>query len=65
MRLTGNVYIYTPRVEGGRNAGKPMAYYLLPSHMTQIVLKEGADMLGIEDPIDHYILTEGSSFIKI
>ena len=65
FRTTGNVYIYmvTPG-DDSINVGVPLQVYILPSHMTQIILKKGIDLLGIESPIDHYILTEGDKYIK-
>lgn len=64
MRTTGNFYLYMVAPEEGVNKGVPKQCYVLPSHMMQIVLKDGADLLSNENPIDHYILTEGTSFIK-
>ncbi len=64
MLLTGNAYQWMMRVEDGVNKGKPMARFLLPSHMMQIVLKKDAKFNTIESPIDYYILTYGNSFIR-
>ncbi len=64
LKLTGNVYIYILSPEDGMNAGKPIQVYILPSHLIQIVLRDRADMLGIESPVKGYILTEGQSFVK-
>jgi len=64
IKCTGNIYIYLLSPEEGVNAGKPIAWYLLPSHLMQIVLKTDVNMIGIESPIDHYILTEGNQYTK-
>lgn len=64
IKTTGNVYQYNLMPSDGANAGTPIATYLLPSHLVQIVVKENTGSLGIESPIDHYILTVGKSFIK-
>jgi phage portal protein BeeE len=64
FKVTGNAYIYmlTPGI--GMEADKPIQVYLLPSQYMQIVLKHNASLLGVEDPIDHYMLMYGRSFIK-
>ena len=67
IRLTGNVYWYDVMPENGVNAGKPIASYLLPSHLMQIIVKNNAsmtDVLGSEDVVRGYILTEGDQFIE-
>ena len=64
IKTTGNVYQYDLKPEEGMNANTPIATYLLPSHMIQIVVKDNADMLDIESPVKEYILTEGDQFIK-
>ena len=61
--LTGNVYIYMLKPSEGMNAGKPIAIYLLPSHLTEIVVKPNTNMLGIESPIHSYILTSGNQCV--
>lgn len=63
MRTTGNFYLYMVTPEEGVNKGVPNQCYVLPSHMMQIVLKDGVDLLSNENPIDYYILNEGTSFI--
>jgi hypothetical protein len=50
--------------EEGANKGTPILMYVLPSHLTQIVLKPKADLLSIESPIDYYMLIEGNQFIQ-
>jgi len=64
LKLTGNVYIYSLAPEDGAKAGEPMAVYLLPSHLMQIIVKESADLLGVESPIEGYILIHGRSYIE-
>ena len=64
LKTTGNVYQYDLKPENGKDAGTPIATYLLPSHMVQIVVENNADMLTTESPVKEYILTEGTSFIK-
>ena len=65
LKTTGNVYQYILSPEDGSNKGVPKAVYLLPSHLVQIVVKNGVNMLkDIESPIDSYILTTGKTFIK-
>ena len=64
IKLTGNCYFYLLSPEEGKNAGIPVQLYVLPAHLIQIVLKEKANMLSTESPIDHYVLIEGNSLIK-
>jgi len=64
LKTTGNAYIFMLTVDEGLNKGKPMAVYLLPSHMMQIVLKSQTALLGIEDPVDGYILVQGRSYLN-
>ena len=63
LKLTGNAYIYILKPELRENA-EPLQIYLLPSHLTQIVVKDDVDMLTIENPISHYIMTWGKSYIE-
>jgi HK97 family phage portal protein len=63
MALNGNAYIYLLCPDEGMNKGEPIAWYLLPSHLTQIVLKDNIDMLGLESPISHYTLIQGMQYI--
>ena len=51
LKTTGNVYQYDLKPEEGKNAGQPIATYLLPSHMMQIIVKDNADMLDVESPV--------------
>ena len=64
LKLTGNVYIYMLRPKDGINKGTPIALYLLPSHLMQIVLKDNVTLLGVDSPVSHYILTEGNQYIE-
>lgn len=64
LKTTGNFYLYILAPEDGMNKGVPVQVYALPSHLMQIVLKRYANMLGIETPIDYYVLIEGNISIK-
>lgn len=64
MLLNGNAYQWILSPKDGANKGIPMARFLLPSHLVQIVLKENPDFEGIESPISHYILVMGNSYIR-
>lgn len=64
LKCTGNVYIYWLAPQDGLNAGQPTQVYLLPSHMMQIVTKDGVGMLEAESPIKSYILTYGKSYLE-
>lgn len=64
LKLTGNVYIYFVAPEDGMNKGTPMLVYVLPSHLVEIVLKKGANMLNDESPIEKYMLVEGNSYAE-
>jgi HK97 family phage portal protein len=62
LKLTGNAYIYMMSPEAGVNKGAPVSFYLLPSHLIDIVLKPNANLLLDESPIDYYRLIEGNTF---
>jgi hypothetical protein len=64
LKVCGNFYLYKMAPKEGINAGKPMLVYVLPAHWMQIVLKPGADLLSIENPIDYYIMQQGNQFVK-
>jgi len=64
LKVCGNVYFYKMSPKEGANAGTPLQLYILPSHWVQIVLKKGANMLGVESPIDYYILEQGNQLVK-
>ena len=61
MATTGNYYQYHLK---GDFSSEPLAVYVLPSHHMQIVLKENASMLGVESPIDHYMLIIGNKYVR-
>ena len=60
MKVTGNFYLYILAPKEGANKGTPVQVYALPAHLIEIVLKDGADMMGLDSPIDHYRLIEGN-----
>lgn len=64
LKVCGNVYIYMMSPSEGMNAGVPLQLYILPSDWMQIVLKQGASMLGVENPIDYYIMQQGNQLVK-
>ncbi len=64
LSLTGNVFYYTPSPEDGLNKNIPNSLYILPSHLTKIVLKESKNILTEESPIEKYMLIEGDQFIE-
>jgi phage portal protein BeeE len=64
MDLSGNFYMYLLSPEEGMRAGQPIEIHILPSHLMQIVLKDSADVIHDDQPISHYILTEGKSYIR-
>ena len=64
LKLTGNVYIYMLMPEEGMNAGTPMAIYLLPSQNIEIIVKEKAELLGVESPVRGYMLIQGQQYIE-
>ncbi|MDE5516410.1 phage portal protein [Elizabethkingia meningoseptica] len=64
MQTTGNFFLYTVSPENGAKAGEPIQAFVLPSQLVKIVLKKGADLLSIENPIDYYMLIEGDQYIQ-
>jgi len=64
LKVCGNVYLYKMFPKDGMNAGQPMQLYILPSHWVQIVLKQEASTLSIENPIDYFILEQGNKFVR-
>ena len=64
MKITGNYYLYILSPEEGANKDVPIQVYALPAHLMQIVLKKDANMLGVDSPIDYYILIEGNQFVQ-
>lgn len=61
MATTGNYYEYHLK---GDLSSEPVAVYPLPSHLMKIVLKPNASMLGVESPIDYYMMIEGNTYVK-
>lgn len=61
MCITGNFYLYMLK---GDFSSEPLAVYVLPAHLMQIVLKPGANLLGTESPISHYLLIEGNKGVR-
>lgn len=64
MKTIGNCYFYILSPEDGMNKGVPVQLYVLPAQSMQIVLKPSANMLGVESPIDYYILINGNQMIR-
>lgn len=64
LDLTGNVFIYMLTPSEGMNANTPIAVYLLPSQDVKIVLKNKADLMGVENPIKGYMLIQGKQYIE-
>lgn len=64
MKVTGNCYFYKMSPEEGMNKNTPVLIYALPAHLMEIVLKPNANMVGVESPIDYYMLIEGNSYVK-
>jgi phage portal protein BeeE len=64
MKLNGNCYWYSLSPDEGNNAGQPLAIYILPAHLMNIILKENADFLLEESPVDYYKLIEGNSYVR-
>lgn len=64
MLLTGNAYQWIMSPSDGVNKGVPMARFLLPAHLVQIVLKPKFDLEGDDNPISHYIILIGDSMIR-
>jgi HK97 family phage portal protein len=61
--LTGNVYMYILKPEL-REGAEPLAIYILPSHLVEIVLKPNVNVLGVESPVSHYILIQGNQYVE-
>lgn len=64
LKLTGNVYIYILAPSEGPQAGVPQSVYLLPSHLMQIVVGDYKSMIGVESPVEGYMLIEGNQFVE-
>lgn len=64
LKVCGNVYFYKMMPQEGLNAGVPLQLHILPSHWVKIVLKDKASLMGVENPIDYYILEQGNQLVK-
>ena len=64
LKTTGNFYLYKLSPVDGINKGVPMAVYVLPSHKVEIVMKDNAGVLELENPIDYYRMMDGDIAIK-
>ena len=64
LKVNGNFYFYKLSPIDGNNAGVPIAGYVLPAHKMEIVMKKDASILGLENPIDYYRMTEGDQTIR-
>lgn len=64
LKTNGNFYFYKLSPVDGNNAGIPIAGYVLPAHKMEIVMKKDASVLGLENPIDYYRMTEGDQTIR-
>lgn len=51
--ITGNTYVYSPRVESGKNKGRALEMYIMPAQYTEIVAN------GWSNPVSEYRLTIG------
>ena len=61
ISTTGNFYLYLLR---GGVTGVPAAVYVLPAHLMKIVTKPNAALLGVESPIESYMLIEGNQYTE-
>jgi len=75
MMLNGNAYIYMLYPSDGPNKGVPKQVFLLPSQYMEIIIRDGAfkdeegninddQYLSLDNPIDHYIMNFGNSYIQ-
>lgn len=63
LQTNGTVYWYYEKPLLRENA-EPTAFYVLPSHLMEIVLKNKNEIIGSENPIDYYQLREGYQYVK-
>lgn len=63
LQTNGTVYWYFEKPTLRENAD-PTAFYVLPSHLMEIVLKPDMEIIGSENPIDYYMLREGYQYVK-
>jgi HK97 family phage portal protein len=64
LATCGEVFIYKLAPEGGMEAGEPIAYYILPSHYMEIVVKPGNKIGDLDSPIKCYKLIEGDQYTE-
>ena len=64
LATVGEVYVYKLSPEGGADAGKPIALYLLPSHYMEIVIKDGYKIETLESPVKKYMFIEGDQYTE-
>ena len=65
LNVDGNVFIYMASPQEGKNKGKPMHLYILPSHLVQIKLITGAQKLDFDmSPVSHYEVITSSTRYK-
>ncbi|HUS89816.1 MAG TPA: phage portal protein [Desulfosporosinus sp.] len=62
ISLNGNVYFYLLRSGVGRD--EPVHVYILPSHQVTIVLKDGIELMGADNPIHSYMLNDGHQYAE-
>lgn len=63
LQNTGNIYWYVLKPTEGVNTGIPVAIYVLPSQLMEIVLKPTVT-IGIDNPVDYYELKQGRTNVK-
>lgn len=64
LATCGEIYVYKLTPEGGSSAGEPIAFYILPSHYMEIIIKDNYNYSDLDSPIDHYKLIEGDQFTR-
>ena len=63
LKSTGNVYIYMLAPQDGADAGVPQQVYLLPSQFIKIVVKDKANFMMDENPVEGYMLINGNQYV--
>jgi HK97 family phage portal protein len=58
--ITGNSYIYTPRLEAGDNKGKPYELNVMPAHEVEVITNTEAEWMN---PIKGYQITWAPSIL--
>lgn len=64
FRTLGNSYIFMIWPEDGENKGRPRLVYVLPSHKVKILIKDGADLMNEDDPIEAYLIRDGDDLLR-